>query len=128
MYIRFQTGVRCHYTGRSLGIFYAAGQVQDRCTVPEYLTEPLRDSLVWFNNNLKVPRRDTIPRKCLFWFDCGNAEVLGRVWELIGWLRMSDVYVIHRKCRYPGKIIYRDDHQVAAIPGPSVQRILRLRR
>ena len=126
MYIRFQTGVRCHDTGRSLGIFHAAGHLQDRCDVPQYLVEPLSDSLAWFNRNLKVPRRDSIPRRCLFWFDCQNAEVLGHVWELIGWLRMSDVYVTHRKCDYPGKIVYRDDHQVAAIPGRAIQRILRL--
>ena len=127
MYIRFQTGVRCHDTGRSLGIFYAADHVQNRCAVPQYLTDPLRDSLVWFNRNLKVPNRDSIPRKCLFWFDCQNAEVLGQVWELIGWLQLCDVYVTHRKCNSPGKIVYRDVHQVAAIPGPSVRRILRLR-
>ena len=123
-YIRFQTGLRCRQTGRWLGIFAAAGRLQDDLLVRPWFDEPMRETLSWFNKNLIVPKRDTIHWRCLFWFDRSSSEVIGNVWDLVSWLRQHDVYVQTWQSRDPGRIIYRDDHQVAAIPSQRLQRKL----
>ncbi len=125
-YIRFQTGLRCRSTGRSLGIFFAAGQLQDEEQVKPYFDESLRATLNWFNKNLRAPRQDEIPTQCLFWFDCSSPRVISTVWELVTLLRQHDVYVMYRRSTDPGKIVYRDAHQIAAIPNQRVHRVLRI--
>ena len=125
-YIRFQTGMRCRDTGRSLGIFHAAGRLQDDGNVEPYLADSLESTLHWFNSNLSVPKKDRIHWRCLFWFDCESAEVIGKVWELITWLRLHELFVQAYRCDAPGKIMYADSHQCAAIPSQRVRRVLKL--
>ena len=126
MYFRFQTGMRCRQTGRSLGIFRAAGRLEDEKKAQSYLVESLSQTLAWFNKNLPVPRHDSIPKRSLFWFDASNPESMNRIWDLVIWLRICDVFVTEIKCRDPGSIVYRDDMQVAAKPSARVSRRLKL--
>ena len=125
-YIRFQTGLRCRATGRALGIFHAVGRLEDQNSIEPWLQQPMRETLDWFNQNLVVPNNDTLDQRCLFWFDLRSSRILGHVWELINWLRQHDVFVDSRRCEHPGQILYRDDHQVAAIPNQRINRILKL--
>ena len=126
-YIRFQTGLRCRATGRALGIFKAVGRLEDERAVQPWFEEPMRETLVWFNDNLPVPKHDSLDPRCLFWFDQRSSEILGHVWDLVNWLRQHDVFVDWRKCEHPGKIVYQDDHQVAAIPNQRIYRVIKLR-
>ena len=126
-YVRFQTGLRCRDTGRALGIFAAAARVEEKKAIQPWFEKPLKDTLGWFNKNLRVPKSDNIPWRCLFWFDCDSSEVIGYVWDLINCLEQHDVFVESRKCNDPGKIIYRDCHQVAAIPSQTTYRFLKLK-
>lgn len=126
MYVRFQTGMRCRRTGRALGIFHAAGRLEDEGKVESYLTEPLTQTLAWFNKHLPVPRHDSIDPGSLFWFVYNNHDAMNRIWELITWLRICDVYVAEIKCRDPGRIIYRDETQIAAMPNARVSRRLKI--
>ena len=59
-YIRFQTGMRCRSTGRFLGVFHAAGWLEDELRVEPHFAEPLASTLQWFNKNLAVPGNDDI--------------------------------------------------------------------
>jgi len=118
--------MRCRRTGRSLGIFRAAGRLEDEGKVEFYLAESLSQTLAWFNKNLPVPRHDTIPPRSLFWFDSRNPESMNRIWDLVIWLRICDVFVAEIKCRDPGSIVYRDEVQVAAMPSARVSRLLSL--
>lgn len=126
MYVRFQTGMRCRDTGRSLGIFRAAGRLEDEGRVENYLTDSLTETLSWFNKNLPVPKNDTIDPRCLFWFVYDNPQSMSKIWDLVTWLRVCDVFVAEIKCADPGKIYYRDELQVAARPSVRVMRRLKL--
>ena len=115
-YIRFQTQLRCGNTGRPAGIFVAAGRVEDRQRLPESTRELLRGLLDWFNLNLEVPRLDDDDWRCLFWFRSESQEVIGRLWELAYVLEDEGVFVSKIRTTDPGMIVYRDEHQVAAVP------------
>ncbi len=115
-YIRFQTQLRCGNTGRPAGIFLAAGRVEDKKTLPAETRERLRNLLDWFNLNLRVPSSSDVRWRCLFWFRSSSQPIIRRLWELAYLLEEEDIFVSKVRTRQPGMIVYRDEHQVAAVP------------
>ena len=115
-YVRFQTPLRCGETGRPLGIFHAAGRVEDLSDLPDVTRHWLRGALRWFNENLTLPRRNDGERRSIFWFRADSQPVIARVWELIAILQDEGISVYMQRTSKPGRIIYQDDHQIAAIP------------
>ncbi|QDV45790.1 hypothetical protein Enr13x_56910 [Stieleria neptunia] len=115
-YIRFQTQLRCCNTGRPAGIFVAAGRIEDRTTLPDATRDRLREVLIWFNRNLTVPALDESDWRCLFWFRSDSQPVIRRLWELAYLLEDEGVFVTKVRTNQPGMIVYRDEHQVAAMP------------
>jgi hypothetical protein len=116
-YIRFESSRRCAHFKRPLGVFRAAGTVEEQSDLPGPTLELLRDSLRWFNCNLKVPRQSSVSRRGVFWFRSSAHDVVDRMWELVAILRDEGVHVDLRHTNRPGQIVYEDDQQVAAIPG-----------
>jgi hypothetical protein len=123
-YIRFQTQLRCRNTGRPAGIFVAAGRVQDRKTLPAETRERIRDVLVWFNYNLAVPALDDSDWRCQFWFRSNSQAMISRIWELVYLLQDEGIFLAKVRTSQPGMIVYRDEHQVAAVP-PRKKHALR---
>ena len=115
-YIRFQTQLRCRDTGRPAGIFYAAGQVRDSGQLSASAQESLQRILKWFNHNLRAPALNNRNWRCLFWFRGESQEGISRLWELVYLLEDEGVNVKKVRTTQPGMIVYRDEHQVAAIP------------
>jgi hypothetical protein len=122
-YIRFQTQLRCGNTGRPAGVFMAAGRVEDRKTVPTETRERIREVLVWFNRNLTVPALDDSDWRSLFWFRSSSQAVISRLWELAYLLEDEGVFVTKVRTSQPGMIVYRDEHQVAAVPQRKTQAL-----
>jgi hypothetical protein len=116
-FIRFQTELRSPHTGRRLGVFYASTALQERYELPEYTGELLEDSLRWFNYHLKVPRLASRRGRPIFWFRTEAEECLARIWNLVAIFNEEGLYVEHRTTLRPGHIVYRDEYQIAAIPG-----------
>ncbi len=114
-YLRFQTRLRCSATGRPLGIFHAAGRVEEWPDLPDATRDWLRSTLKWFNENLTFPRLDGEWRP-VFWFRDDAQSVVARAWELIAILRDEGVGVCMRLTRQPGRIVYEDKYQIAAVP------------
>lgn len=108
-------------------MFRAAGRILDKGKVQPWFQDPLNETLSWFNKNLKVPLGDEIPWKSVFWFDCADAKTIDKIWDLVIWLRLNDVLVHQQRTSSPGKIVYRDSQQIAAIPSPAIRRSIRLR-
>ena len=100
-----------------MGVFRAAGVVTSWPQVPDYAREWLAESLYWFNDNLVVPHLEAADRRAIFWFRSRATTVVRRVWELVNVLREENVFVRLFTTTQPGRIIYADGHQVAAIPG-----------
>ncbi len=115
-YIRFQTQLQCSNTGRPAGIFVAAGQVEDDTTLPDITRDYLCETLRWFNQNLTVPKLRGEERRGLFWFRCSSQTIICRLWELKYLLEDEGIVVSKVRTHQPGMIVYRDEHQVAAVP------------
>ncbi len=116
-YIRFQTRLRERGTPEALGVFRAAGVVRQWPQVPDYARKTLDESLDWFNDNLAVPRLDAADRHAIFWFRSRSATLVRHVWEVVTILREENVFVKLLTTARPGRIVYADIHQIAAIFG-----------
>ncbi len=115
-YIRFQTALRCGDTGRPLGVFYSAGRLEDSKRLPECMREYLRETLVWFNDNLTVPSPNEFGWRCMFWFRPEAKVLISRIWDLVAILEEEGICVRKIRTTDPGNVIYSDRHQVAAVP------------
>jgi pyruvate-formate lyase-activating enzyme len=116
-FIRFQTELRSPHNGCRLGVFCASIELQEQYELPDYADELLQDSLDWFNYNLKVPRLPSRQGRPIFWFRTEAEECLERIWSMVAIFNAEGLYVEHRTTLRPGHIVYRDEHQIAAIPG-----------
>jgi hypothetical protein len=124
-YVRFETPYQCESNRQPLGIFRAAGRVELRAELHDWTREWLRDSLDWFNERLPVPPSKEIDGRAIFWFH-PRSEIVREVWQLVAILREEGVRVGLRRTSIPGRIIYRDDYQIAAVPyGHGRRRRLR---
>jgi hypothetical protein len=75
----------------------------------------LYELLAWFEAELTVPRRGTIPASAVFWYaDVGPFSL--RMWELVQLLSEYDFTTELITTRFVGRIVYQDTHQVAAVP------------
>jgi hypothetical protein len=116
-FVRFQTDLRLPHNGCRLGLFRSIGRLQATCTLPGYVDELLDESLDWFNRNLRVPRLKLHERRAIFWFRDEAAECIERIWILVTLLNEEGCHIHLSTTMRPGHIVYRDEHQVAAIPG-----------
>jgi hypothetical protein len=124
-YIRFQTNVHCPYEDRPLGLFHATGVLQAEERIEEHLRATLDETLSWFNANLTVPRVPGKHWRCLFWYRDDCRRFVSRMWDLVAILVEHQVQVRQVHARDPGMIVYRDEHQVAALPSQRVSKWLR---
>jgi len=105
-----------------LGLFRAAGVLEDTIELPDYTQELLRESLDWFDKNLTVPSLPSYRSKCVFWFRTDADKLLERVWELVALLNQEGMFVQQRTTSRPGQITYSDRFQIAAIPERKTNR------
>ena len=115
-YIRFETKLKCsHVVGRA-GVFRAAREFLRVRPQPEYVHEVLEESFDWFNENLKVPRLRPRHWRARFWFRSESNELLTRIWPLVNVMNEEGFYFHKIRTETPGRIIYSDQFQIAAIP------------
>lgn len=70
----------------------------------------------WFNEQLHVPQLGPHDWRAVFWFWSSSGQFIERMWSLAWGLKSLDVPVEMVKCRQPGRIVYADEYQVAAVP------------
>ena len=112
-YLRFAVGRINSNSRQQLGVFQAAYQLRDSCGHGSDVGRMLRPLFDWFNANLHAP--DVTPR-AIYWFKSDVTPCVSRIWEMIHILASHDTVVWMMRCEYPGRIVYRDDFQVAAVP------------
>jgi hypothetical protein len=101
-------------TGRGQGIFSIAGLVQERMRLTEAQQQALASSLRWFNRRLSVP--DLGDRRAIFWFKFRAVECRRRVMQLARQLGALGIAIELSETIEPGRIVYEDEWQIAAIP------------
>ena len=118
-YLRFAVGRIEPATQRRLGIFRAAGRLEQSGDIAGEELRRLRASLLWFNRNLKVPR---VPASAAFWFKSDAAACMQRVWHVVWLLKANDQVVWMMRAEQLGQVVYEDAHQVAAVASSTRPR------
>ena len=130
MYIRFIARPRGRAAGHrrqhrlihEIGIFTAAYALQREgaLTPPDHAT--LDEQLAWFERTLRLPQTVCVPRPrwgskpAAFWFTPSATEAVARARALAALLDAHghDIHVL--RTAQPGLVLYRDEHQVLAVP------------
>ena len=99
-----------------MGLFCAFDRAAQHGELSEQHREYLEESLDWFNHSLKVPNLGRHEWRAVFWFWDSAQKHIDRMWELAWGLKALDVPVEMVTCRFPGRIIYHDEYQIAAVP------------
>jgi hypothetical protein len=79
----------------------------------------IRELLVWFEENLKKPDRfwsSGRTQSAICWFKDSAIDHIRHLWELKHLLGEHGVAAEMIRTKKPGRLVYEDDHQVAAIP------------
>jgi hypothetical protein len=114
-FLRFQTPVRCEQTARPLGIFASVREITDSSGIDESVRHWIGEELGWFNRNLPVPRLGADCLRPLFWFRSNSRSMVSRIWELVVVMRDCGLPVQMQRTNDPGRIVYSDEYQVAAV-------------
>jgi hypothetical protein len=101
-----------------LGVLRFAGRVLEWQKTTYDDERVLRDLVRWFNQNLTAPARlDKVA--AIFWFKpqvAGETELWGKLIELVRLLLKYRYRVEVVTTKRPGKIVYDDATQIAAVP------------
>ena len=117
MYIRFTIP---SYTDRTpnnstTGIFRAVWNLAVDYRFEDWAFAVLDDDLKWFQEHLPVPN-NVRGGRALCWFRPEAREVISRAWQMAKLVESAGIPVrVYRKVR-PGRVVYEDDLQVAAVP------------
>ena len=126
-YFRFQTSHACPATRWPFGIFHASSYLYEIEEYQDVYADWLEEAFGWFNANLRVPTRSELDHRALFCFRPEARECVAAAWSIVAAYRDAGIDVRLRRSDCPGRVIYRDAHQIAAIPywpygrGPPVR-------
>jgi hypothetical protein len=97
-----------------VGLFRADAYPGRAGLLPDAARSRLRSVLRWFNRNMSVPPR--LPRNAVCWLRADAAGCVDRLRELVELYRLTGHPVLMQSTFVPGRVVYRDEHQVAAVP------------
>ena len=105
-------------SGRPQGVFQAAVTLRDQGEIRDVDRDELNGIMEWFERNLPGRRAfgSRLPAHAIFWFKASHHEVIRRAWQLVNLLRRYDMPVEMVKTVRPGRVVYEDEMQVAAVP------------
>lgn len=110
-YVRF---VVDHPSEGRRGLFRSSELIEDDIELPAGTRTEFRTVLRWFNKKLTPPRR--LPQNAVCWFRADAADFIKQMRTLVELYRLADRQVLMQSTRRPGRIVYRDAFQVAAVP------------
>jgi len=100
-----------------VGLFRSSEILEEAPDLPPAVRSELRSIFRWFNANLPAPRR--LPRTAICWFRADATDSIQTLRRLIEFYRMMGHPIWMLATHNPGRIVYRDRMQVAAIPYPD---------
>ncbi len=127
MFVRFAVPGLADAANRRAGLFYAARRMLNADELDPVEAEAVRAILRWFGRNLPktgriapVSNARRVPKR-LVWLRESAGEHVGRMAELAAILRANDVVVDEIRTLRPGRIVYRDAHQIVAEPPAALR-------
>jgi hypothetical protein len=97
-----------------MGLFRISECIEDSPDLPAAARSQMRAAFHWFNANLPAPRR--LPKTAICWFRADAKQSLRQIRTLIEIYRLLGYPVWMQATRSPGRVVYRDEYQVAAVP------------
>jgi hypothetical protein len=106
------------------GVFQAAYRLMREGKLYEHEVALVRETLDWFNENLKKPNRFTKSKppyyrkkqRAISWFKSSAKKHLSMMRELVAVLENHEVRVHIVRTTRPGYIVYEDEFQVVSEP------------
>lgn len=114
VFLRFAVGQIDSDSHQSLGVFQAAYELRDEQGRESDAWRMLGPAMKWYGENLTSP--GDVPDRAIFWFKSDAGMCVRRIWEVICVLSAHDRIVWMMRCEAPGRIVYEDTNQVAAVP------------
>lgn len=122
MFIRFVTPRVHRYSGRETGVFCAAYRLKYSGLLTEDEMDQL-DELLAPYGDLQVPpvyRDESILEKrrdaAICWFKTRSRKMISHMYAVVGYLKYHGMPMALLRTDLPGRVLYEDEHQVAAIP------------
>jgi hypothetical protein len=113
LYLRFAVRARGLPESAYRGIFQTSYEIYRKAgSFPDLVR--LRELLRWFETNLRP--HDPKMRRAVFWFRRDAVDCIERVWELVHIVERAGFKVVLLSGHDPGRIVFRDAHQIAALP------------
>ena len=106
-----------------MGLFQARDAAIGCDFAPDWAMAVVREAFGWFGDNLDRPTHYDRPgprrggaQDALCWFKAEAAEHIARMYELKAAFEACGIHVDVLRTRDPGRLVYEDPHQVAALP------------
>jgi hypothetical protein len=117
-FVRFAVRRRGVPKGEYDGVFRAAYAVARRPLKTDdfdarVLAEEVLELLQWFEENLTS--HDPRAKRAVFWFRSEAVACIDRVWRLTRLLERAGFTIFIQETDAPGKVVYQDDNQIAAL-------------
>jgi len=116
MFLRFAVHDRDENSRRGKGVFTALYGLADTHMLSDYELTWFDEQEAWFRTHLKRPKGITSSPTAILWFKDSATEHISRMRALCALLEHKDIAIAYFETLRPGRIVYEDDHQVAAIP------------
>ena len=122
MYLRFVVPENDENSGREMGIFSAGGILDDEGRLYDYESKIRNSILSWFSKNLDVPTVQASESNyysnpnAISWFKASAIDHIAKMREYVEILKAHDAQVKQLVTERPGKILYEDEYQIAAVP------------
>jgi hypothetical protein len=113
-FVRFATDVPGVDSHVPLGLFRALHLLEDEAVLSPRQSKRLNATLRWFNRHLPVPRG--ISQRSVCWFRADATELVDRLRDLVRTYKAHNFAVTVYSTSRPGRIVYEDAFQVAAVP------------
>jgi hypothetical protein len=123
MFIRFASLRVDRDSGRELGVFHSAGVLKRSGHLSEVEVETLDELMRIYNDKLEVPDcySDCTLRwkrkyEAICWFKTQSREFISHMWTVAKFLKSHGMPMRLLRTALPGRVLYEDEHQVAAVP------------
>lgn len=119
IYIRFVIVDKDNDSNQAQGLFAAMGELEEQNLLYQWELEIKKDIYAWFNANLKVPSvlsGHYSKVQAISWFKDSATEHIESMRRYSQILEAHNYQIQQLVTERPGKILYEDDYQIAAIP------------
>lgn len=121
-YIRFIIEERDDGSNENKGLFMAMDDLREKNDLYDWESAQEKEIYQWFKKHLKVPEiqsgegNHNAKPKAISWFKDSAKEHIEKIRQYAQMLAAHDYPIKQLITEQPGKVLYEDEYQIAAIP------------